>query len=115
MKEAGVWERAKKKCTVTTKSDYKKPIYDNVLKQYFVTQKPDQAWVHDITYIWTPQGWFYLAVVIDLYSRKAVGWSMSSRMKAGLVFDVFTMEIWQRQPKAGLVVNSDQGVLKWSN
>jgi putative transposase len=72
MKEAGVWVRYKKKYKATTNSDHKKPIYDNVLKQDFVAQKPDQAYVQDITYVWTSEGWLYLAVVIDLYSRK--GW-----------------------------------------
>jgi putative transposase len=110
MKEAGVWVRYKKKYKATTNSDHKKPIYDNVLKQDFVTQKPNQAYVQDITYVWTSEGWLYLAVVIDLYSRKVVGWSMSAIMKASLVCDALTMAIWQRQPKAGLIVHSDQGV-----
>jgi transposase InsO family protein len=68
------------------------------------------VWVQNITYVWTSEGWLYLAVMIDLYSRKVVGWSMSSRMKASLVCDALTMAIWQRQPKAGLIVHSDQGV-----
>ena len=59
MKEAGVWVRYKKKYKATTNRDHKKPIYDNVLKQEFVAQKPDQAWVQDITYIWTSEGWSY--------------------------------------------------------
>ena len=63
-----------------------------------------------ITYIWTSEGWLYLAVVIDLYSRKVVGWSMGSRMEAQLVCDALTMAIWQRKPKAGLIIHSDQGV-----
>ena len=110
IKEAGVRVRYKKKYKATNNSDHKKPIYDNVLKQDFVAQKPDQAWVQDITYVWTSEGWLYLAVVIDLYSRRVVGCSMSSRMKASLVRDAFTMAIWQRQPKTGLIVHSDQGV-----
>ncbi|MCE7914450.1 MAG: IS3 family transposase, partial [Nitrosomonas sp. PRO4] len=63
----------------------------------------------DITYIWTREGWLYLAVVIDLFSRKVVGWSMSSRMKARLVCDALRMAIWQRQPQAGLIVHTDHG------
>jgi putative transposase len=110
MKEAGVWVRYKKKYKATTNSDYKKPIYDNILKQDFVAQQPDLVWVQDITYVWTSEGWLYLAVVIDLYSRKVVGWSMSTRMKASLVCDALTMAIWQRQPTAGLILHSDQGV-----
>jgi len=110
MKEAGVWVRYKKKYKVTTNSEHKKPVYKNELKQNFRYEKPDQAYVGDITYIWTTEGWLYLAVVIDLYSRKVVGWSMSSRMKASLVCDALTMAIWQRNPGKGLIVHSDQGV-----
>ncbi len=62
-----------------------------------------------LTYIWTQEGWLYLAVVIDLFSRKVVGWSMSSRMKAQLVCDALTMAIWQRRPPSGLIVHSDRG------
>ena len=63
----------------------------------------------DITYLWTQEGWLYLAVVIDLYSRKVVGWSIGSRMKAQLVCDALSMAVWQRKPKAGLVVHTDRG------
>jgi len=110
MKEAKVWVRYKKKYKVTTTSDHNKPLYKNELEQNFTTEKPNQAFVGDITYIWTAEGWLYLAVVIDLYSRKVVGWSMGSRMKAQLVCDALTMAVWQRNPDKGLVVHSDQGV-----
>ncbi len=110
MKEANVWVRYKKKYKVTTNSDHNKPLYKNELEQNFITEQPNQALVGDITYIWTAEGWLYLAVVIDLYSRKVVGWSMGSRMKAQLVCDALTMAIWQRQPDEGLIVHSDQGV-----
>lgn len=110
MKEAGVWVRYKKKYKVTTNSDHKKPVYPNRLEQRFNVQQPNQAWVSDISYVWTSEGWLYLAVIVDLYSRKVVGWSMGSRMKANLVCDALTMAIWQRHPKAGLIVHSDQGV-----
>jgi putative transposase len=110
MKEANVWVRYKKKYKATTNSDHNKPIYQNELKQNFAVEAPDKAWVGDITYVWTSEDWLYLCVVIDLYSRKVVGWSMGSRMKAQLVCDALTMAIWQRQPKEGLIVHSDQGV-----
>jgi putative transposase len=109
MKEAGVWGRSKKKYKVTTNSDHKQPVFDNLLKREFDVAQPDQAYVADITYIWTQEGWLYLAVVIDLYSRKIVGWSIGSRMKAQLVCDALTMAIWQRKPKAGLIVHTDRG------
>lgn len=70
---------------------------------------PDQAYVGDITYLWTQEGWLYVAVVIDLFSRKIVGWSMSSRMNAKLVYDALTMAIWQRRSQAGLIVHADRG------
>jgi transposase InsO family protein len=110
MKEAKVWVRYKKKYKATTNSEHNKPLYKNELEQNFAVEQPNQAFVGDITYIWTAEGWLYLAVVIDLYSRKVVGWSMGSRMKAQLVCDALTMAIWQRQPNDGLIVHSDQGV-----
>jgi len=110
MKEANVWVRYKKKYKSTTNSEHNKPIYKNELEQNFTVEQSNQALVGDITYIWTAEGWLYLAVVIDLYSRKVVGWSMGSRMKAELVCDALTMAIWQRQPEEGLIVHSDQGV-----
>ena len=110
MKEAGVWVRYKKKYKVTTNSDHNKPVFENVLAQNFDVTEPNHAWSQDISYVWTSEGWLYLAVVIDLYSRKVVGWSMGSRMKAQLVCDALKMAVWQRQPKAGLIVHSDQGV-----
>jgi putative transposase len=72
MKEANIWVRYKKKYKATTNSDHDKPIYQNELKQNFAVESPDKAWVVDITYVWTSEGWLYLCVVIDLYSRKIV-------------------------------------------
>ena len=109
MKEAGVSVRRRRKYKVTTNSDHQQPVFDNVLSRDFDAQKPDQAYVSDITYIWTQEGWLYLAVVIDLFSRKVVGWSMASRMNAQLVCDALTMALWQRKPKAGLIHHSDRG------
>jgi transposase InsO family protein len=109
MDEAGVKVRSRKKFKVTTNSDHKQPVFENVLDRGFDVNEPDIAYVQDITYIWTQEGWLYLAVVIDLFSRKVVGWSMGSRMKAQLVCDALNMAIWQRKPKAGLVVHSDRG------
>ncbi|MEE3130858.1 MAG: IS3 family transposase [Pseudomonadota bacterium] len=109
MKEADVSVRRRRKYKVTTNSDHQQPVFDNVLSRDFDAQKPDQAYVSDITYIWTQEGWLYLAVVIDLFSRKVVGWSMASRMNAQLVCDALTMALWQRKPKAGLIHHSDRG------
>ncbi|WP_458259777.1 IS3 family transposase [Legionella pneumophila] len=109
MREANILVRYRKKYKVTTNSNHKQPVFDNVLNRQFQPAMANQAWTSDITYIWTQEGWMYLAVVIDLYSRKVVGWSMSSRMKASLVCDALTMAIWQRKPSAGLIVHSDRG------
>jgi putative transposase len=109
MKEAGVIVRYRKKYKVTTNSNHKKPLFDNVLNRQFAVEQADKAYVSDITYIWTQEGWLYLAVVIDLYSRKVVGWSISSRMKASLICDALKMALWQRKPKLGLIVHSDRG------
>jgi putative transposase len=109
MKEAGVQVKHRKKYKVTTNSNHKQPLFNNVLDRQFDVQKPDQVYVGDITYLWTQEGWLYLAVVIDLFSRKVVGWSIGSRMKAQLVCDALRMAVWQRRPGAGLVVHSDRG------
>lgn len=109
MKEAGVEVKQRKKYKVTTNSDHKQPVFDNVLSRDFSPTEPDQAYAVDITYLWTQEGWLYLAVVIDLYSRKVVGWSMSSRMKSQLVCDALQMALWRRKPKAGLIVHTDRG------
>jgi putative transposase len=109
MKETSVQVKHRKKYKVTTYSNHRQPVFDNVVDRQFDVDQPDQVYVGDITYIWTQEGWLYLAIVIDLYSRKVVGWSMGSRMKAQLVCDALTIAIWQRRPKAGLVVHSDRG------
>ena len=109
MQAAKVSVRRRKPYKVTTDSKHNKPLFENVLNRQFTVAQPDLAYVADITYIWTQEGWLYLAVVIDLYSRKVVGWSMSSRMKAQLVCDALRMAIWQRRPKEGLIVHTDRG------
>lgn len=109
MKEAAIFVRYRKKYKVTTNSKHKKPLFENVLNRQFTVACPNQAYASDITYIATREGWLYLAVVIDLFSRKVVGWSMSSRMTADLVCDALKMAIWQRKPQRGLIVHSDRG------
>ena len=79
------------------------------MEREFDVEQPNQVFASDITYVWTREGWLYLAVVIDLYSRKIVGWSMGSRMTAQLVCDALTMAVWLRRPKAGLIHHSDRG------
>ena len=84
------------------------PVFENLVERDFDIEQPDQVYAADITYVWTQEGWLYLAVVIDLCTRKVVGWSMSSRMKAQLVCDALQMAIWRRQP-ADLIHHSDRG------
>ena len=109
MKEAKVKARQRKKYKVTTNSNHKHPVYDNLLNRQFDVPQIDQVYASDVTYIWTQEGWLYLAVVIDLCTRQVVGWSMSSRMKAQLVCDALKMAIWRRRPQAGLIHHSDRG------
>jgi putative transposase len=94
---------------VTTESNHRKPIAENVLDRRFDGWQPNRAWVADITYVATGEGWLYLACVMDLASRKVVGWSMSDRMKSELVCSALTMAFWQRKPDVGLIMHSDRG------
>jgi len=87
MREANVQVRHRKKYKVTTNSNHKQPVFENLVERDFDIDQPDQMYAADITYVWTQEGWLYLAVVIDLCTRKVVGCSMSSRMKAQLVCD----------------------------
>ncbi|MFT4900040.1 MAG: putative transposase [Flavobacteriales bacterium] len=110
MTEAKVWSPYKNKYKATTNSDHNKPLYKNELEQNFTTEQINRAFFGNITYIWTAEGWLYLAVFIDLYSLKVVVRSMGSRMKAQLFCDALTMAIWQRGPDKRLIVHSDQGI-----
>jgi putative transposase len=84
-------------------------VAPNRLEQQFDVQMPNQTWVTDITYIRTHEGWLYLAVVLDLFSRQVVGWSMKSRMETDLVVDALLMAVWRRQPKSAVTIHPDQG------
>jgi transposase InsO family protein len=95
---------------VTTDSAHAKPIAANVLNRRFAGWQINRAWVADLTYIRTDEGWLYLACILDLGSRRVVGWSMSDRMKAQLICDALKMAYWRRKPPAGLIMHSDRGV-----
>jgi len=92
-----------------TNSQHDRPVSPNALNRQFAPAKPNQAWVSDITYICTAEGWLYLAVVLDLYSRKVVGWSMAPAMPAALIVLALKMAIQHRRPAAELIVHSDRG------
>jgi len=101
-----VWKR---KFVHTTDSKHALPVFDNVLNRQFTPAAANQAWVADITYIRTRSGWLYLAAVLDLYSRKVVGWAMAPNMPAELVCSALQMALCQRQPAPGLIVHSARG------
>jgi transposase InsO family protein len=93
----------------TTDSNHRKPVAANLLDRRFQGWAINQAWVGDITYIATAEGWLYLACVMDLASRRIVGWSMSERIKADLVCDALKSAYWRRKPKPGLIMHTDRG------
>lgn len=101
--------KTRRKFKVTTDSHHGQAVAPHVLERHFDVNEPDTAYVGDITYIWTAQGWLYLAVVIDLFSRAVVGWSMSPWLKADLVTNALQMALDRRQPKAGLLMHTDRG------
>lgn len=101
--------KAARQYKATTNSKHQLPVAPNLLQQDFTASVPNQKWVSDITYIATDEGWLYLAVVLDLYSRLVVGWSMSERMTTALVSDALTMALWRRKMPQGVIVHSDRG------
>lgn len=106
---AGLACKTRRKFKVTTDSNHSLPIAPNLLKRQFAVIEPDRYWTGDITYIPTDEGWLYLAIVLDLFSRQIVGWSMSGRMKAELVNDALLMAVWKRKPGKGLIWHTDRG------
>ena len=109
MRQAGIRAKTARKFKHTTDSNHKRPVADNVLDREFDVGGPNQAWVADITYIPTREGWLYLAVVEDLYSRMIVGWSMDGTMTSRLVVDALEMAIQRRLPGEELLAHSDRG------
>ena len=109
MKETNIKPVWKKKFVNTTDSNHDLPVAENILNRQFNPVKRNQTWTSDITYIRTRTGWLYLAVVMDLYSRKIIGWGMSPAMPAELVCRALQMALGHRQPAAGLILHSDRG------
>lgn len=109
MRRQGLRAKAAKKFKATTNSNHGLPVAPNVLQQDFTAGQPNQKWVGDITYLWTAEGWLYLAVVIDLYSRLVVGWAMADRMTADLVCNALQMALWRRRMPKDVIVHSDRG------
>jgi len=109
MRSAGLQGIPKRRFRRTTTSDHKHPVAPNRLAQDFTATAPNQRWVADITYIGTGEGWLYLAVILDLYSRKVVGWSTSARLQRDLVLEALKMALGRRTPESGLIHQSDRG------
>jgi transposase InsO family protein len=111
MRQDGIFGRQKKRYrVVTTDSNHEQPIAPNRLAQAPVATGPDQIWVADITYVSTAQGWVYVAAILDLYSRRIVGWAVSQQINTALVMMALNMALCHRQPPAGLLFHSDRGV-----
>ena len=110
MQESGIQAKAVKKFKMTTDSKHSQPVAENLLDREFDrATEPNQIWVSDMTYVWTLEGWMYLTCILDLYSRKVVGWSMSSRMTKEFVMEALEMAIRQRCPGTDLLHHSDRG------
>jgi putative transposase len=110
MRRHGIRAQAPRRYRVcTTDSRHSLPVAENLLDQNFVADRPNQVWLADITYIPTGEGWLYLAVILDLFTRKVVGWAMRDHMRAELTIAALTMAIQRRRPAAGLIHHSDRG------
>ena len=109
MREQGLRAREKRRFQRTTDSQHGLPVAENVLDRQFTVPTPNTAWVSDITYLWTREGWLYLVVILDLFSRRVVGWALHDRITRQLALDALTMALRHRQPRGGLVHHSDRG------
>jgi putative transposase len=110
MKENGLRAKTKRKFKATTNSNHNLPVAKNMLNQNFTASKPNKVWSSDITYIWTEEGWMYLAVVLDICSRNLVGWQTGNYLGKELVIDALNKAIRNRKPDNGLIFHSDRGV-----
>jgi transposase InsO family protein len=109
MRQHGLCARRRRRFRITTDSAHELAVAPNVLARQFTVLAPDTAWVTDITYLWTQEGWLYLAVILDLFSRAVVGWAMSARITRHLTRQALTMALGRRRPPQGLLHHSDRG------
>ena len=109
MRAEGIRAKTVKKWRATTQSNHRMPVAANALDRQFSVTRPNRVWAGDITYVWTTEGWLYLAVVLDLYSRAVIGWALEARLTGDLTQQALTMAIRHRTPKAGLLHHSDRG------
>jgi len=109
MRGEGIRAKTVKKWRATTQSNPRLPVAENTLNRQFTVAHPNQVWAGDLTYVWTTEGWLYLAVILDLYSRLVVGWAMGHRLTVELAEQALTMALANRNPRAGLLHHSDRG------
>lgn len=109
MRKANIECKQRRRFRITTQSDHALPVAGNVLNREFAVTSPNRVWVADITYLWTKEGWLYLSAVLDLFSRRIVGWSLANHMREELVHDAFLMAIGRRAPEGKLMHHSDRG------
>jgi putative transposase len=115
MRENSIRARHKRRFKATTDSRHRLPVAENLLDRKFTPEAPNQVWTSDITYLWTDEGWLYLAIVLDLFNREVVGWSLKPRMTSDIVTDALTMAWFRRRPEPGLLHHSDRGSQYASN
>ena len=109
MRKAGVTCKQRRRYKVTTQSDHKQAVAKNLLNREFAVSVPNTVWVADITYLWTHEGWLYIAAVVDLFSRRVVGWAIDKHMREKLIDDALRMGLGRRLPGPGLMHHSDRG------
>jgi putative transposase len=109
MRGQGLYARRGRRFIATTKADPTHPVERNLLAREFVATRPNERWVTDITYVWTDEGWCYLAAILDLFSRAVVGWALSSSLSTELPLAALDMAVKRRRPGAGLLHHSDRG------
>ena len=109
MRQDGLRAKTVKKWRATTQSNHRLPVAENTLHRQFTVAAPNRVWAGDLTYVWTTEGWLYLAVLLDLYSRRVVGWAMGQRLTVELAEQALTMALTNRAPTAGLPHHSDRG------
>ena len=109
MRQNGIRAKTVKKWRATTQSQHRFPVAANTLDRQFTVESPNRVWAGDLTYVWTTEGWLYLAVILDLYSRRVIGWAMGHRLTVDLAERALTMALANRTPTAGLLHHSDRG------
>jgi len=109
MRINGIAAKTRRRFKATTNSRHCLPVSPNLLNRHFTADGPNKVWTSDITYVWTEEGWLYLAVVLDVFSRQIVGWSMGERIDTALALRAFNQAVMRRIPTPGLIFHSDRG------